>query len=67
MPDTIGHKVSSGCIRMLNADVIDLYARIDVGTMIIVLPARNHVATISASSARLAIPRAHDLRASAIY
>jgi lipoprotein-anchoring transpeptidase ErfK/SrfK len=38
MPETIGHKVSSGCIRMLNADVIDLYSRVTVGTKIIVLP-----------------------------
>jgi len=37
MPETIGHKVSSGCIRMLNADVIDLYSRINVGTKIVVL------------------------------
>ena len=40
MPETIGHKVSSGCIRMLNADVIDLYSRVSVGTKIVVLP--NH-------------------------
>ena len=40
MPETIGHKVSSGCIRMLNADVIDLYSRVTVGTKIVVLP--NH-------------------------
>jgi lipoprotein-anchoring transpeptidase ErfK/SrfK len=38
MPETIGHKVSSGCIRMLNADVIDLYSRVMVGTKIIVVP-----------------------------
>ena len=38
MPETIGHKVSSGCIRMLNADVIDLYSRVAVGTKIVVLP-----------------------------
>ena len=38
MPETIGHKVSSGCIRMLNADVIDLYSRVMVGTKIIVIP-----------------------------
>ena len=37
MPETIGHKVSSGCIRMLNADVIDLYSRVTVGTKIVVL------------------------------
>jgi lipoprotein-anchoring transpeptidase ErfK/SrfK len=27
-PDTIGQAVSSGCIRMMNADVIDLYERV---------------------------------------
>jgi lipoprotein-anchoring transpeptidase ErfK/SrfK len=42
MPETIGHKVSSGCIRMLNADVIDLYGRVNVGTRVLVLP--KHVA-----------------------
>jgi len=44
MPETIGHKVSSGCIRMLNTDVIDLYSRVIVGTKIIVLPNQNNVA-----------------------
>lgn len=38
MPETIGQQVSSGCIRMLNADVIDLYSRVRVGTKIVVLP-----------------------------
>ena len=36
-PATIGTKVSSGCFRMINADVIDLYSRVRVGTKIIVL------------------------------
>jgi lipoprotein-anchoring transpeptidase ErfK/SrfK len=49
MPETIGQKVSSGCIRMLNADVIDLYSRVDVGTKIIVLPSYNNVAALAAS------------------
>ena len=49
MPETIGQKVSSGCIRMLNADVIDLYGRVDVGTKIIVLPSYNNVAALAAS------------------
>lgn len=35
--ETIGYAVSSGCIRMLNEDVIDLYARVRVGTKVIVL------------------------------
>ena len=30
-PSTIGHNVSSGCIRMMNEDVIDLYDRVSVG------------------------------------
>jgi hypothetical protein len=36
-PDTIGQAVSSGCIRMTNEDVIDLYDRVRVGTKVIVL------------------------------
>ncbi|MBZ0215549.1 MAG: L,D-transpeptidase [Fimbriimonadaceae bacterium] len=35
--DTIGGQVSSGCIRMMNNDVIDLYERVNVGTRVIVL------------------------------
>ncbi len=35
-PDTIGQAVSSGCIRMTNADVADLYQRVRVGTKVIV-------------------------------
>lgn len=34
---TIGRAVSSGCIRMLNKDVIDLYNRVKVGTTVVVL------------------------------
>jgi lipoprotein-anchoring transpeptidase ErfK/SrfK len=37
-PETIGTHVSSGCIRLTNADVIDLYSRISVGAKVIVLP-----------------------------
>jgi lipoprotein-anchoring transpeptidase ErfK/SrfK len=37
-PTTIGKHVSSGCIRLQNADVIDLYSRVNVGTKVIVLP-----------------------------
>jgi lipoprotein-anchoring transpeptidase ErfK/SrfK len=35
-PETIGHAVSSGCIRMTNEDVTDLYNRVHVGTMVVV-------------------------------
>jgi lipoprotein-anchoring transpeptidase ErfK/SrfK len=38
-PSTIGYNVSSGCIRMLNEDVIDLYSRVNVGAKVVVLPA----------------------------
>jgi lipoprotein-anchoring transpeptidase ErfK/SrfK len=37
-PATIGGRVSSGCIRMVNEDVVDLYSRVTVGTKVIVLP-----------------------------
>ena len=36
-PDTIGAAVSSGCIRMLNQDILDLYSRVPVGTPVVVL------------------------------
>jgi len=35
-PETIGHAVSSGCFRLVNDDVIDLYGRVPVGTHVIV-------------------------------
>ena len=38
-PSSIGTHASSGCIRMLNADVIDLYERTHIGTKVVVLPA----------------------------
>ncbi len=36
-PETIGQAVSSGCFRMTNDDVIDLYDRVGVGTKVVVL------------------------------
>lgn len=36
-PETIGRDVSSGCIRMLNDDVADLYTRVKVGTRVTVI------------------------------
>ena len=35
--DSIGHNASSGCIRMINQDVIDLYGRVPDGTHVVVL------------------------------
>jgi lipoprotein-anchoring transpeptidase ErfK/SrfK len=37
-PATIGQQVSSGCIRLTNDDVSDLYARVTIGSKVIVLP-----------------------------
>jgi len=36
-PWTIGHDVSSGCIRLVNEDIIDLYSRVKIGAKVIVL------------------------------
>ena len=41
-PETIGSHISSGCIRLTNADVTDLYARVNVGTRVVVLPNERH-------------------------
>jgi len=38
-PQSIGHAMSSGCIRMLNHDIIDLYSRVPVGSKVVVLQA----------------------------
>ena len=43
-PSTIGERVSSGCIRLTNEDVIDLYSRVNVGTKVVVLPQTNRSA-----------------------
>jgi len=40
-PTTIGSAVSSGCFRLTNPDVTDLYDRIPVGTRVVVLQAPN--------------------------
>ena len=37
-PNTIGKHVSSGCIRLTNEDVEDLYSRVQIGAKVIVLP-----------------------------
>jgi lipoprotein-anchoring transpeptidase ErfK/SrfK len=36
-PSTIGQRVSSGCIRLTNEDVADLYSRVNIGTKVIVI------------------------------
>jgi lipoprotein-anchoring transpeptidase ErfK/SrfK len=36
-PEYIGRAISSGCIRMTNEDAIDLYNRVKIGTIVVVL------------------------------
>ena len=36
-PSDIGRKATAGCIGMLNADIVDLYARVQVGTRVVML------------------------------
>ena len=50
-PSSIGQHVSSGCIRMLNDDVIDLYARARVGTKVIVLPMSHRQVAMASTEA----------------
>jgi lipoprotein-anchoring transpeptidase ErfK/SrfK len=37
-PEYIGQAISSGCIRLTNEDAIDLYRRVEIGTIVVVLP-----------------------------
>ncbi|MDQ2082597.1 L,D-transpeptidase [Xanthobacteraceae bacterium Astr-EGSB] len=54
-PATIGGRVSSGCIRMTNDDVSDLYSRVNVGTKVIVLPAERRAAAPVTSRTAVAL------------
>ena len=53
-PSSIGKHMSSGCIRLLNADVIDLYSRVGIGTKVIVLPNDQRQAAVDGGSNRVA-------------
>jgi len=57
-PSTIGKFVSSGCIRLTNEDVSDLFSRVDIGTKVVVLPkSAPHIETRNTVSARPVAPR----------
>ena len=49
-PTTIGKFVSSGCIRLTNSDVEDLFSRVSVGTKVIVLPKGANARAVPASN-----------------
>jgi hypothetical protein len=51
-PSTIGKRVSSGCIRMLNEDVSELYDRVHVGTRVVVQPESGRRVASGAESER---------------
>jgi lipoprotein-anchoring transpeptidase ErfK/SrfK len=51
-PSSIGGRVSSGCIRLLNQDVIDLYNRVNIGTKVVVLPMGERRAPIAETIGR---------------
>jgi lipoprotein-anchoring transpeptidase ErfK/SrfK len=49
-PSTIGKTVSSGCIRLLNEDIEDLYSRVQVGSRVVVLPGTMPATTAAITS-----------------
>ena len=56
-PSTIGTYVSSGCIRLTNDDVADLYSRVNVGTRVVVLPGASSNATAAQIPAQAPLTR----------
>lgn len=69
-PSSIGKHVSSGCIRMLNEDVMDLYDRVPTGTKVVVLPetrsaAHSRPAAIERVSVQVPLPSARSVRGTA--
>jgi lipoprotein-anchoring transpeptidase ErfK/SrfK len=65
-PTTIGKNVSSGCIRLTNEDVEDLFNRVNVGTKVIVLPQTGPAQAVQAP-ARNARVSLNGMRATGIY
>ena len=49
-PQWIGHAISSGCIRLTNEDVIDLYSRVKTGATVVVLGQGPRVASAGSSA-----------------
>src|SRR5712672_575796 len=55
-PEYIGTSISSGCIRMTNEDVIDLYSRVKQGTVVVVLAPKQGDSPYNSKMAKLAGP-----------
>ncbi len=65
-PTTIGKNVSSGCIRLTNEDVTDLYSRVQVGAKVVVLP-QSHPSTVAQSHAPARQMQAQQVSLTASY
>jgi lipoprotein-anchoring transpeptidase ErfK/SrfK len=48
-PEWIGHAISSGCIRLTNEDVIDLYNRVKTGALVVVLGPKQGPARVASA------------------
>jgi lipoprotein-anchoring transpeptidase ErfK/SrfK len=67
-PKSIGRAVSSGCIRMLNADVVELFDRVSLGTKVVVLPSSRPVAQTKPKRSRsIRVAQARRRRRMALY
>jgi lipoprotein-anchoring transpeptidase ErfK/SrfK len=66
-PSSIGTHVSSGCIRMLNEDVIDLYGRTQIGTKVVVLPMTHQKVAQSFESPAVNTPTREAVLGSSLY
>jgi len=53
-PEYIGHAISSGCIRMTNEDVIDLFNRVKIGAPVVVLAVGHGDSPLTPESPRVA-------------
>src|SRR5713226_3179119 len=51
-PEWIGHAISSGCIRMTNEDVIDLYNHVKMGTIVVMLGPRSGESRVATADPR---------------
>ena len=51
-PGWIGHAISSGCIRLTNEDVIDLYSRVKTGALVVVLGPNQGASRVASAATR---------------
>jgi lipoprotein-anchoring transpeptidase ErfK/SrfK len=66
-PASIGQAISSGCVRLLNADIIDLYSRVDVGTKVVVLGGSGETARVALTHQHASPPEPRRLRKRLVF